>query len=57
MKRFKRIIIYLLMGVAGINLVNDFINLMNGYTYTWLGYITALIYVVIIGVALDILRG
>ena len=57
MSKLKKTLIFLLMGVASINLIVDLIYLMNGYTYTWLGLGTALIYVVIIGVALDILRG
>lgn len=57
MSKLKKTLIILLMGVASINLLIDLAYLMLGYTYTWLGLGTALIYVVIIGVALDILRG
>lgn len=53
----KKILLIILMGVASIGIAKDFITLMSGATYTWLGLITSLINIVIIGKGLDYLRG
>lgn len=45
------------MGVASIGIAKDFITLMSGATYTWLGVATSLINITIIGKGLDYLRG
>lgn len=50
-------LILILMGVASIGIVKDFITLMNGATYTWLGVATSLINITIVGKGLDYLRG
>lgn len=54
---YKNILLLIAMGVAGVGIISDFIQLMLGATYTWLGVITCFINIVIIGKGLDHLRG
>lgn len=54
---YKNLIILIAMGVAGVGIISDFIQLMLGATYTWFGVITCFINIVIIGKGLDYLRG
>jgi len=57
MKKYKNLILLIAMGVAGVGIVSDFIQLMLGATYTWFGVLTSLVNVVIVGKGLDKLRG
>ena len=57
MKKYKNLILLIAMGVAGVGIVSDFIQLMLGATYTWFGVLTSLVNVVIVGKGLDYLRG
>lgn len=50
---WKNLIIIILMGIASFGIINDFIKLMAGATYTWFGVITALINISILGLGLD----
>lgn len=54
---YKNLIILIAMGVAGVGIISDFIQLMLGATYTWFGVITCLVHIAIIGKGLDHLRG
>lgn len=54
---YKNLIILILMIGASIGIAKDFITLMNGATYTWLGVATSLINITIVGKGLDYLRG
>lgn len=54
---YKNLIILIAMGVAGVSIISDFIQLMLGATYTWFGVITCFINIAIIGKGLDYLRG
>lgn len=54
---YRNILIIILMGVASIGIIKDFITLMNGYTYTWVGLFMGVINIVIVGKCLDQLRG
>ena len=53
----KKYLLIILMGVASIGIAKDFITLMNGYSYTWLGLVTGMINIAIVGKCLDQLRG
>ena len=57
MKKYKNLILLIAMGVAGVGIISDFIQLMLGATYTWFGVLTSLVNVVIVGKGLDYLRG
>ena len=54
---YKNILLLIAMGVAGVGIISDFIQLMFGATYTWFGVITCFINIAIIGTGLDYLRG
>lgn len=54
---YKNLILLIAMGVAGVGIISDFIQLMFGATYTWLGFVTCFINIAIIGKGLDYLRG
>lgn len=54
---YKNLIILILMIGASIGIAKDFIQLMLGATYTWLGLATGLINVMIVGLGLDVIRG
>lgn len=54
---YKNLILLIAMGVAGVGIISDFIQLMLGATYTWIGVITSFINIAIIGKGLDHLRG
>ena len=54
---YKNILIIMLMIGAGVVIVKDFIQLMQGATYTWFGALTSLINIAIVGKGLDHLRG
>lgn len=53
----KNIIILILMLVALIGIISDFITLMSGATYTWFGVATALINIIILGKGCDYFEG
>ncbi len=53
----KKVLLMIIMGVAGVGIISDFIQLMLGATYTWFGVITCFINIAIIGKGLDYLRG
>lgn len=57
MKKYKNLILLIAMGVAGVGIISDFIQLMLGATYTWFGVVTCLVNIAIIGKGLDHLRG
>lgn len=59
MKRlnYKNILILILMTGASVVIIKDFIQLMQGATYTWFGALTSLINIAIVGKGLDHLRG
>lgn len=50
-------VLLIIMGVASIGIAKDFITLMSGATYTWLGVATSLVNIIIVGKVLDYLRG
>ena len=50
---WKNLIIIILMGIASIGIIKDFIYLMSGATYTWFGCLTGLINISILGLGLD----
>lgn len=52
----KRIILIIILGVLGIKLITDFIQLCKGYSYTWYGLITALGCLLLIRIVLDMLE-
>lgn len=54
---YKNLILLIVMGVAGVGIISDFIQLILGATYTWFGVITCFINIAIIGKGLDYLRG
>lgn len=54
---YKNLILLIAMGVAGVGIVSDFIQIMLGATYTWFGLVTGFINVMIVGLGLDKLRG
>lgn len=53
----KKLIILILMGVASVMIIKDFIMLMNGATYTWFGLLTSILNLAIVGKGLDYIRG
>lgn len=56
MKTTKRLILTMILGVLGIKLITDFIQLCKGYSYTWYGLITALGCLLLIRIVLDMLE-
>lgn len=54
---FKNVIVLILMLGAILGIVADGINLMKGASYTWIGLITGLLNLVILGLCVDYLRG
>lgn len=54
---YKNLILLIAMGVAGVGIISDFIQIMLGATYTWFGLATGFINVMIVGLGLDKLRG
>lgn len=54
---YKNILILILMIGAGVVIIKDFIQLMQGATYTWFGAITSLINIAVVGKGLDYFRG
>lgn len=54
---YKSLILLIAMGVAGVGIISDFIQIMLGATYTWFGLATGFINVMIVGLGLDKLRG
>lgn len=54
---YKNIILLIAMGVAGVGIISDFIQIMLGATYTWFGLATGFINVMIVGLGLDKIRG
>lgn len=59
MKRlnYKNILILILMTGASVVIIKDFIQLMQGATYTWFGVVTSLINIAVVGKGLDYFRG
>ena len=54
---YKNILIIMIMMGATVVIVKDFIQLMQGATYTWLGAFTSLINIAVVGKGLDYFRG
>lgn len=54
---YKNILIIMLMMGATVVIVKDFIQLMQGATYTWFGVFTSLINIAVVGKGLDYFRG
>lgn len=54
---YKNILIIMLMMGAGVVIIKDFIQLMQGATYTWFGAFTSLINIAVVGKGLDYFRG
>lgn len=54
---YKNLILLIAMGVAGVGIISDFIQIMLGATYTWFGLATGFINVMIVGLGLDKIRG
>lgn len=54
---YKNILILILMMGAGVVIIKDFIQLMQGATYTWFGAFTSLINIAVVGKGLDYFRG
>lgn len=53
---YKNLLIIMLMMGAGVVIVKDFIQLMQGATYTWFGAFTSLINIAVVGKGLDYFR-
>ena len=54
---YKNILILILMTGASVVIIKDFIQLMQGATYTWFGAFTSLINIAVVGKGLDYFRG
>lgn len=53
---YKNLLIIILMMGASLVIIKDFIQLMQGATYTWFGAFTSLINIAVVGKGMDYFR-
>lgn len=49
----KKVLLMIIIGVLSFVLISDVIKLCVGYSYTWYGFITMMINVILLGITLD----
>lgn len=52
----KKVLLMIIIGVLSFILISDVIKLCVGYSYTWYGFITMMINIILLGITLDALE-